>query len=79
MIEMTERELLNLKKEIDDTKAKVSELTGKQKYLKKQLLEWKCEDIKDASKKLKSMGEEVEKLTEKINKHMKEVKEQYDI
>jgi len=79
MAEMTEKELLNLKGEIDAAKAKVSELTGKQKYLKKQLLEWDCKSVEDAVEKLRNMGEEVEKLTEKIDERVRAIKEQYAV
>lgn len=79
MAEMTEKELLNLKEEIDKAKAKVSELTGKQKYLKKQLLEWRCKSVREAVEKLENMGTEVEKLTKEINERVEEIRKHYDV
>jgi len=79
MAEMTEEELLDLKKEIDEAKAKVSELTGKQKYLKKQLLEWQCKNMKEAVEKLENMRAEMEKLAKEINERIERIKTQYNV
>jgi len=79
MAEMTEKELLNLKEEINKAKTKVSELTGKQNYLKKELLEWQCESVEDAVEKLRNMGEEIKELTNEIDERVEKIRTQYDV
>jgi len=79
MAKMTEQELMNLKEEIDNAKAKVSELTGKQKYLKKELLGWHCKSMEEAVDKLENMSMEMKELTDQIDKRIRAIREQYDV
>lgn len=76
---MDEKGLLSIKKEIDDAKAKVSELTGKQQYLLQELKQkWGCSSVSEAEKELKSLEKEIADLDAKIKKGMKEVEEKYN-
>ncbi len=76
---MTEKELLDLKEEVEEAKTKVSELTGQKQALIKQLKEdWKCATVEEAEKKLKSMKIDIEKLEEQIEEGTKELEEKYE-
>jgi len=65
---MNERELLQLKKEIDEAKQKTSELKGERQALMKQLKEeWNCETIEQAQSKITEMGEQSTQLSNEID------------
>ena len=75
---MNERELLDLKHQIEDAKTSVSELKGQQQMLMKQLKdEWKCNTIEEAERKIKSMGKEIDALQTQIDEGVKELEEKY--
>jgi len=77
---MNENELLELKKEIDEAKSKISELTGTQKQLMKDLKEnWDCTTLKDAETKHEKLGEDITTLSGKIEKGVKELNEKYEL
>lgn len=77
---MKEQDLLNLKKKVEESKQKVSELRGHQNALMKQLKDdWKCKSVENAEKKLKSMKTEIERLDESIEEGIKEIEEKYDV
>ena len=77
---MTEKELVDLKKRIDNAKIKVSELIGKQKYLKKQLQEiCGTDQTKEAKKNLDILNTEIKKLDEDIENRTNDLKEKYDV
>lgn len=64
---ITEKELLKLKKEIDDAKTAVSEAKGHLSALMKQLKEnWDCTTVEKADKKLATMKKELETMLEDI-------------
>lgn len=76
---MTEKQLLNLKNEINEAKTKVSELTGEKQALLRQLKEeYGCKTIDEAQKKLKSLQKEIEKLEESIEQGIEELETKYD-
>jgi predicted transcriptional regulator len=73
---MTEKDLLELKEEIEEAKQKVSELKGEKQALLKQLKEnWKCSSIEDAEKKLVKLGEQEEQLSNQIEAGIEELEE----
>lgn len=75
---MTEKELLQLKDEIDEAKTKVAELKGQQQMLMNQLLEtYGCKTIADAEKKLKLMDKEISTVQNQIDEGIKELEEKY--
>jgi peptidoglycan hydrolase CwlO-like protein len=76
---LTEQQLLDLKEEVDDAKTKVSELTGQQTALMKQLKEdWDCKTIQEAEEKLETMEKNITILENKIKKGTKELEEKYN-
>ena len=77
---MNERELLQLKKEIDEAKQKTSELKGERQALMKQLKEeWDCETIEQAQSKITEMGEQSEKLSNEINNGLTELDKKLNV
>lgn len=75
---MKEQELLELKKEIDDAKQQVSELTGQKNALMKQLKEdWGCKTIEEAEEKLKIMDKNITIISTKIEKATKELEAKF--
>lgn len=74
----TEKELIELKGQIDSAKTKVAELNGQKSALMKQLEEWGCKTIEEAEKKLKEMETEVSNLDIKIASGVKELEEKYN-
>jgi predicted nuclease with TOPRIM domain len=76
----TEQQLLDLKKNVDEAKTSVAELTGQQKSLMKQLKDdWQCSTIEAAQMKLKSMDNDIANLDAKIAKGTKELEEKYNV
>jgi len=76
---MNENELLELKKEIDEAKSKISELKGTRKQLMKDLKEkWDCPTFEEGRKKYTKLGQEIEALNDKIEKGTKELNEKYE-
>ena len=76
---MNERELLELKEEIDTAKEKVSELKGERQSLMKRLKEeWGCPTLEDAEKRLKEMADQVENLSTEIVEGMEELERKFD-
>jgi len=76
---MTEKQLLDLKKEIDQSKTKLSELKGKKEALMDTLEKtYGCKSIKAAEKKLTQLKEKVESLEEEKQEGIKELEEHYD-
>lgn len=64
---MTERELLRLKKDIEDAKEQASQLQGKLSVLQTRLKdEWDCDTLEQAQSKANEMEDEIDRITEKI-------------
>jgi len=77
---MTEQQLLQLKKDTEQAKIKVSELTGEQTVLMKQLKkEFNCDTLEQASEKLQILSGRKRKYDERIQKAIDELKEKYNI
>jgi predicted nuclease with TOPRIM domain len=77
---MTEQDLLELKKQVDEAKTKVSELTGHKTALLKQLKnDWECNSVEDVEKKLKLMNKEIEKISQQIETGIEELESKYEL
>jgi predicted nucleic acid-binding Zn-ribbon protein len=77
---MTEKQLLDLKDQIEDAKQSVSELKGQQTALLKQLKDtYKCSSIEEAEKKAEQMKKDIDKLQKQIDEGCKELEEKYDV
>ena len=76
----TEKELLELKKQVDAAKVAISELEGQKKAQLKQLQEdWGCKTVEEAEKKLAKMRKEVETLETQIETGIEELEETYAV
>jgi len=77
---MTEKDLLDLKQQIDDAKTSVSELKGQQTALLKQLKDaYKCNTIKEAEALAEKMRKEIATLQQQIDTHVAELEKKYDV
>lgn len=75
---LTEEQLLDLKREIEESKARISELKGQKTALLNQLKEdWKCNDIEAAKFKLKKLEQKVTEIDSEIDKLTAELEELY--
>lgn len=75
---ITEKELLAKKKEIENTKAEINQLKGKETTYLEQLKEtWKCPTLKKAKDKLQAMKKELEELEQEIEEKSLELEQEY--
>lgn len=76
---MTEKELLNLKNNIDQAKKQISELEGERKALLKQLeSDWGCKTIEEAHEKADGLSSAIETLNQSIQQGLQELDEKYN-
>ena len=77
---MNERQLLDLKKKIDQTKSEISSLKGKQELLMQQLeQQFGCTTLKQAEKKAESLQVDIDNLDLQIKKGVQELESKYDV
>jgi ribosomal protein L9 len=77
---MTERDLLNLKDEIDEAKSSVAELKGQQTVLMKQLKDtYGCQSTEEAEALIAKWKKDIDKLQVKIDEGIKELEEKYNV
>jgi len=77
---LNEKQLLELKEDVETAKTKVSELNGQQKALTDQLkTDWGCKTIAEAEEKLKEMETEIDSLDKKIGKGVLELEQKYNV
>lgn len=77
---MTEKDLLRLKRDIDEAKNTLAELTGQKVTLTKQLKEnWDCSTIEEAETFLKQTQAEIEEIQEDIDSGISELEEIYKL
>jgi uncharacterized protein (DUF305 family) len=77
---MTEQQLFQLKRKVEEAKTTVAELQGQQKAQMKQLSdEWGCKTLDDAIEKGKKMNTEIETLTGQIEKGIEELETKYEV
>ena len=76
---MNEKELLELKEEIEEAKSEQSQLKGRLDGLLEQLQkDWGCKTIAEAEKKLKKLDEEIEQLQDQITKQTTELEKELE-
>jgi hypothetical protein len=76
---MSEKELLELKEEINDAKTKTSELTGQQNAVLQQFKnEFGCKTINEAKTKLAEIEKTIAIQEKKIAKGVGEIEEKYN-
>lgn len=76
---MNEQQLVDLKKKIDSSKQKQSELKGRKKALMENLQNtWGCKTVDEAVKKVEQYKKEVEDLGNEIAVKTKEIEETYE-
>ena len=73
----TEKELLDIKNQIEKSKVAVSELTGQKNAILKQFEEWECKTIEQVEKKLKGMETDISDFDVKITKGVEELEKKY--
>lgn len=76
---MNQKDLLDLKEQIEDAKSEVSKLEGRKEHLEQQLEEdWDCSSLDEAKAKLKELKAEAESIGQKIEKGITELEEKYE-
>lgn len=75
---MTVDELLDLKKQIDESRSKLSELKGKKQALMESLERYGCKTLKEAKKKLAQLKTEIENLEEKRKDRVTKLEDDYE-
>ena len=71
-------ELLKLKQEIDEAKAKRARLEGKLSSLMDRLKgEFECKDVKTAGKLLTSLSEEMAEMESRLEEGVSQMRERY--
>lgn len=77
---MTEQQLLDLKKKVENAKDSVNKHNGEKIALLKQLKkDWNCDTIEQGKNKLEKLEERITKLEERIEKNIEKLKEDYNI
>ena len=75
---MTTERLLQIKKQIDDAKSKQSEITGQIKSVTDQMFQkFAVKTLQEAEKKLKTMGDELDKNEAEFTTGLKKLEESY--
>ena len=70
----TEKDLLALKKKINDGKSKIAEIKGKQDYLLKALMEqWGCKNVEEAEKYLVKIQSNLDSVSSKLDAILEEI------
>lgn len=77
---ISDKELLELKKKIETSKQKVSELKGKQEVLMSSLKkDYGCSTLGEATKKIKLFEDRIFDLEKKKKKGIQELENKYDL
>ncbi len=76
---LDENDLLELKKQIDQAKAKESELKGQLDLLMKQLKkDWGCKSIDEAKAKIEELEQEAKDLAKQIQEGIETIQKQME-
>lgn len=76
---LTEKDLLRIKREIDEMKQTLSKLEGKREQLLQQLLsEWGCSSVEEAEAKLTELETKSESIEKRITKALADLNEHYE-
>lgn len=73
----TEKELLEIKSQIDKSRIAVSELTGQKNAILRQFEEWGCKTIEQVEKKLKDMESDISSFDNEIALGIEELEKKY--
>ncbi len=74
-----EKKLLELKREIEEAKSKLSELKGRKEYLLQELYEkWGCKSLDEAQSKIEELEAEIESLEKVIENEIEELENEYN-
>ena len=77
---MNEKQLLELKEQIDVSKSKLSELKGRKQVLTDTLKEkWGCSTVTQAETKMKELKEEIADLEDSKEEGIKTLEENYEL
>lgn len=77
---MNQEKLLELKKEIDQAKSKVSELKGRRQGVMETLKnKWGCSNVEQAKKKISKLKDKIASLEEKKEVGIKKLEEEYEL
>jgi len=75
-----EKELLELKEQVDEAKTKTSELKGQKTAILTQLKnDFNCKNIKEAEAKLEQMETSIANIEKKIEKGVQELEKKYNL
>lgn len=75
---MNTQDLIRIKREIEQAKTSVQQLTGEQTVLMRQLKEQHgCDTVDEAEKKLEELDIEIASMTKNIEKGLSELDEKY--
>ena len=75
-----EQDLLKLKKDVESAKTSVSELTGQQNAVIRQLKDdWQCNTLTEAETMLKKMQDDIANIDKKITTLTQELETKYQI
>ncbi|GEM_PF-1448226 len=75
-----EKKLLELKKEIENVKMKMSEYRGQKQMLLKELQsKFNCKNVEEAQNKLNELYKIKQDIEEKIDEAIKQLENNYDI
>ena len=76
---MTEKQLLEIKEKIENSKSKLSELKGKKEGLMDTLKKtWNCITVKQAEKKLDTLKKELKELEMVKQKGIEKLESEYE-
>ncbi len=75
---MSEKDLLALRKKIDDGKSKLAEMKGKQKYLLTELAtKWGCKTIEEAEQKAAKYQKELDDISCTLDALLADIADKY--
>lgn len=76
---MTEKQLLDLKEDIETAKDEVNRLEGRKEHLLQELQEdWDCQTVQEAEELLEQIKGEISETEQKIKKGTAKLKEKYE-
>lgn len=77
---MNEKQLIDLKKQIEVTKSSVSEMKGQRTALLNQLKkDFNCKSVEEGQAKLEELETVLESTDKKIKKGLQEIEENYNL
>ena len=78
-LNFNEKALLNLKRQIEEAKARDSELRGQRQALLKQLsTNFQCNSIAQAKEMLRNLSQDIEQTAKQLEQKIEELNSQYN-